>query len=87
MKSILNGNFSTIKYKLSDKTLNNISKTTKLSKEELTNLSLDKQIKLMQQRGTIKKPNPIRTFLADKYIKLGQKLGFIKKDYNIYTHD
>ncbi len=87
MKSILNGNFSTIKYKLSDKTLNNISKTTKLSKEELTNLSLDKQIKLMQQRDTIKKPNPIRTFLADKYIKLGQKLGFIKKDYNIYTHD
>lgn len=87
MKSVDIANFSTIKYKLQDKTLKKISKTTKLSKEELTNLSLNEQLKLMQQRGSLKKPNPIRKYIADKYIKLGQKLGFIKKDYNIYTHD
>ena len=49
------GNFSKVKYKLSEQTLQRISKSTKLSKEELTSLSLDKQIELMSQRGSLKK--------------------------------
>lgn len=74
-----------IRYKLSDKTLEYISKTTKLSNDELTNLSLKEQVKLMESRRAIKKTNPIKTFFIGIYKKLGEKLGLREKEYNIYT--
>lgn len=79
------GKISSLKYKLREKTLENISKSTKLNKDELVNLSLDEQLILMKNRGAIKKPNPIRVFFAETYKKLGEKLGFLKKEPNIYT--
>ena len=39
----------------------------------------------MEQRGSLKKPNPVKEFIAEKYRKLGEKLGLLKKEYNIYT--
>lgn len=80
------GNFSKVKYKLSEQTLQRISKSTKLSKEELTSLSLDKQIELMSQRGSLKKTNTVKDFFAGLYQKLGEKLGLLNKEYNTYTH-
>ena len=80
------GNFSKVKYKLNEQTLQRISKSTKLSKEELTSLSLDKQIELMSQRGSLKKTNPVKDFFAGLYQKLGEKLGLLNKEYNTYTH-
>lgn len=80
------GNFSKVKYKLSEQTLQRISKSTKLSKEELTSLSLDKQIELMSQRGSLKKTNPVKDFFVGLYQKLGEKLGLLNKEYNTYTH-
>ena len=80
-------NFNLNRYKLADETLRLISKTTKLSKEELTNLPLDKQIELMEQRGSIKKPSPVRNFISDLYRKVGEKFGLLEKNrnYNFYT--
>ena len=71
--------------KLSEQTMKLISKSTKLSENELKYLSIDNQIKLMEQRGSLKKPNPVKEFIAEKYRKLGEKLGLLKKEYNIYT--
>ena len=58
-----------------------------VSKEELTNLPLDKQIELMEQRGSIKKPSPVRNFISDLYRKVGEKFGLLEKNrnYNFYT--
>lgn len=78
-------NFTGIKFKLGEKTMQTISKSTKLTKEELTNLSLEEQIRLMDKRGTLKKPNPVKTFLVKQYIKLGEKLGLLPKDRYIHT--
>ena len=80
------GNFSKIKFKLQDKTVDMISKRTKLSTEELYNLSLDEQVTLMNQRGSLKKKNPVKAFIADKYKKFGEKFGLLSKESNTYTH-
>ena len=72
-------------YKLSDKTIRNIEKTTGLIYPELTNLPVDEQSKLMKERGTIKKTNKIKTWIAAMYKKIGESLGLLKKEYNTYT--
>lgn len=72
-------------YKLSEKTLENISKKTKLSKDELMQLSLDEGLDLMRNRGAIKRPNSIKIFFIKAYTKLGKKLGLLEKRPNIYT--
>lgn len=78
-------NHKILKFKLSERTMKTISKSTKLSEEELKSLSLDEQIKLMEQRGSLKKQNPVKIFFAEKYRKLGEKLGLLNKEHNIYT--
>lgn len=72
-------------YKLSEKTLENISKKTKLSKDELMKLPLDEGLDLMRNCGAIKRPNPIRTFFIKAYTKFGEKLGLLEKRSNINT--
>ncbi len=79
-----NTNFK-MKFQFSDGTLKAISRTTKLSVDELHNLPLDKAAKLMRERGAMKEPNKIFQWLADKYKKFGEKTGLLKKEYNIYT--
>lgn len=78
-------NHKFLKFKLSERTMKTISKSTKLSEEELKSLSLEEQIKLMEQRGSLKKQNPVKKFIAEKYRKLGEKLGLLNKEHNIYT--
>lgn len=70
--------------KLSEQTMKLISNSTKLSEDELKYQSLDNQIKLMEQRGSIRKQNPVKKFIAKQYRKLGEKLGLLNKEYNIY---
>ncbi len=65
--------------KISEQTMKIISKSTKLSEDELKYQSLDNQIKLMEQRGSIRKQNPVKKFIAEKYRQLGEKLGLLNK--------
>ena len=58
-------NAVTPRFTLSEKTLQNISKKTKLSTVELTTLSPEKARELMLKRGVIKKKNPIIEFISD----------------------
>ena len=67
-----------MEFKLSGKTLNSISRSTGLSKDELLNLSLDDVSKLMKQRGTLKETNKFKQWLADKYKAFGEKMGLLK---------
>ena len=78
-------NVPNIKSRLEPKTLELISKSTKLSKEELCILTIKEARDKMFERGAIKKPNPIKTFLKNLYKKLGEKFGLLDKHYNIYT--
>lgn len=77
-------NFGT-KFKLMDKTMCAIEKSTGLSRAELTGLSIDESRELMKKRGTLKEPSKIKTWIADKYRKIGESLGLLKKEHNIYT--
>lgn len=72
-------------YKLSDRTVTSIEKSTGLSRAELTELTTDECKKLMKKRGTLKEPGKIKTWIADKYRKLGESLGLLEKKHNIYT--
>ena len=72
-------------YKLSQQTLESISKHTKLTQQELTHLSFEDCHRLMLERKVIKKANPIKEFCSKIYQKFGEKYGLIKKEINIYT--
>lgn len=72
-------------YKLSQQTLENTSKHTKLTQQELTCLSLKDCHQLMLERKVIKKANPIKEFCSKIYQKFGEKYGLIKREINIYT--
>lgn len=74
-----------MKFRLSEASIHTIEKTTKLSYAELTELSINESKKLMRERGTLKEPSKIKTWLADKYRKFGESIGFLEKKYNIYT--
>ena len=77
-------NFGT-KFKLSDKTIQAVEKSTGLTYKELTELSIEESKDLMKKRGTLKEPSKIKTWIADKYRKVGESLGLLKKERNIYT--
>jgi hypothetical protein len=82
MKDINGRNF---KFKLSDATLNAISKSTGLTIDELHRLPLDEATKLMKERGTLKEPSKLWQWLSDTYRKFGEKTGLLKKEYPIYS--
>lgn len=73
------------KYKLSEKTIKMVEKSTGLTYKEMTTLTSDEAKNLMKQRGTLKEPNRIKQWLANQYKQLGEKLGFLEKQHNIYT--
>ena len=75
--------FFGLNYKLSEKTIENISKSTKLTKDELFNMSLNDQVRLMEQRGSLKKANPVKNLVRDLYKKLGETTGLLEKKRNI----
>ena len=79
-----NQNFG-IKFKLSPETIKAVEKSTGLTYHEMTRLPLSETAKLMEQRGTLKRPSKIKLWLADKYREIGERLGLIEKHYNIYT--
>lgn len=74
-----------MKFHLRDETVQAISKSTKLSVEELQTLSLDEANKLMKERGSLKEQNKLFQWLSDKYKAFGEKTGLLKKQYNFYT--
>ena len=79
-----NQNFG-IKFELSRGTIRAVKKSTGLTYEEMTHLSLAEAAKLMEQRGTLKRPSKIKQRLADKFRKIGERLGLLEKHDNIYT--
>lgn len=62
-----------------------IERTTGLTSEEITNLHIDECEKLMIERGKLKKPNKLWTWLQGKYKKFGEKTGLLKKEPYLYT--
>ena len=79
-----NTNFK-IKFELSNETLKSLSKSTRLSVEELENLPIDEATRLMKKRGAIKEPSKLKLWLADKYKKFGEKTGLLEKKYEFYS--
>ena len=75
-----------VKFQLNPKTLEHISKSTRLTKEELYTLSTKEAYNKMLERGAIKKPNPVKDFFRKLYKNIGENLGLLDKQYNIYTH-
>ena len=51
----------------------------------MTKLPLSESTKLMKERGTLKEPNKLWTWMQDKYKKIGEKTGLLKKEYHFYT--
>jgi len=84
INSIDNTKFG-MEFKLSGRTLDSISKSTGLSKEELFKLSLDDASKLMKERGTIKEPSRLKQWFAEKYKQFGERTGLLEKQVNFYT--
>ena len=81
-----NTNFK-MNFKLSDETLKLISKSTRLSIDELHQLPMDEATRLMKERGAIKEPNKFKEWLSNMYIRFGEFTGLIKKQRKILTHD
>lgn len=78
--------FLGFQFKLKPESIKHIEKATGLTYKELTTLSFEECDKLMIERGTKKKPNPIKKWFADKYKQIGEKFGLLEKQYDIYTH-
>ena len=74
-----------VNFKLKSDTLNYISKTTKLTSNELCSLSIEEAKQKMFERGALKKENPIKKITKQLYKKFGEKLGLIEKQVYIYT--
>ena len=74
-----------MKFKLSKETINAVEQSTGLTYEEMTKLPLSESTKLMKERGTLKEPNKLWTWMQDKYKKIGEKTGLLKKEYHFYT--
>lgn len=77
--------FDGMNFKLSKQMIAAVERTTKLTNDEMTNLSLTECEKLMAERGTLKKPNKLKAWISEKYRELGEKFGLLEKEYNIYT--
>ncbi len=78
-------NFKGLNIKLKPQTIESVSKSTGVSKQELMNESLDNLLTKAKERGRLKKTKPFKKFLSDVYKKLGEKFGLLKKEPNIYT--
>lgn len=74
-----------LNFNSSEKTIEAIERSTKLTRDEMRKLSLTDCEKLMTERGTLKKPSKFKTWIAEKYKKFGEKFGLLEKQYNIYT--
>ena len=74
-----------MEFKLSGRTLEDISKSTGLSKDDLFNLSLHEASKLMKNRGALIEQNKLKQWFSDFYKKIGEKLGFLQKEYMVYS--
>ncbi len=72
-------------FKLSKQTIEAAERSTKLTYDEMINLPLSECEKLMVERGTLKKPGKLKTWISKKYRELGEKFGLIEKQYNVYT--
>ena len=70
-----------VSFRLSDKTIKMVSESTKLTTKELMFTSFTESEKLMIERGSLKKTNPIIENFKKWYITIGEKLGFIEKRY------
>ncbi len=75
-----NPNFG-INFKLSQETIAMIEKSTKLSYNEMTHLSLAECSDLMKKRGTLKKTSKIKLWLAEKYRRFGEKTGLLNRPF------
>lgn len=87
IQGINNNNYNTnfrMEFRLSGKTLNSISKITKLSVNELNELPISEAVRLMRERGAIKEPGKFKQWLSDIYRKFGEKTGLLQKEYPIY---
>ena len=73
------------KYKLDNKTIKHIEKSSGLSYKEMTSLATDDAKKLIKERGKLKEPNKFKQWFANKYQQIGERLGFLEKKHNIYT--
>ena len=56
----VNLNFKALNFKLKPETLENISKSTKLTQKELLNESLEDLFVKAKQRGSLKKQNTVK---------------------------
>ena len=83
IKNNYNQNFG-FKFELSPEAIKAAEASTGLTYHEMTRLPLDEAAKLMEQRGTLKRPSKIKLWLADKYKLLGERLGLLEKHHNIY---
>lgn len=72
-------------FKLSKEAIKAAEQSTGLTYEEMTRLPLSESAKLMKERGTLKEPNKLWTWLQGKYKKFGEKTGLLKKEYSFYT--
>lgn len=72
------------KFKLSKNSIKASESSTGLSYHEMTHLSLEESLKLMNKRGK-KKTSGFKLWLSSMYKSIGKKLGLLEKRYNIYT--
>ncbi len=79
-------NFSGLNFQLKPETLEHISKSTKLTKNELVNESLEDLFIKAKQRGSLKKQKTIKKYIANLYKKFGERFGLLEKEHLFYTH-
>ncbi len=72
-------------FKINQDSMRFIEKNTKLTADEMRNLSLQDTRDLMVKRGAIKKPNPFKEFFTKLYKNFGEKYGLLKKEHHFYT--
>lgn len=82
----VNSNFKALNFKLKPETLENISKSTKLTQKELLNESLEDLFVKAKQRGSLKNQNTVKKYFSIFYKKFGEKFGLLEKQRSFYTH-
>lgn len=65
-----------MKFPLSQTTKNHEESIKGLSYSEITRTPIKDTSERIKQRGTLKKPNPIKEFFLDIYRKIGKKQGY-----------
>lgn len=77
-------------YKLNEKTIKLIESKTRLSYNQMKNLTIEDATKLMHKRASIIEKfnincNKIKLCTGKIYKNIGEKLGLLEKQHNIYT--